>query len=190
MAKQDRAVRTRAALIRAAAVEFARSGYAGTAVSSITRTAGVSVGALTFHFDSKSDLADAVLKEAHTVVCAVLEESVGSAQSPLAQLDAVVAGLARKLQESDTVRGAARLEQERPTASDAWSRLWYPVMLHLAAEACRSGDLPPTTRPEQAASLAALFIRGCGIPPHTTDTESAVEQHLDLWAIIQKGIMS
>ncbi|MEV7522661.1 TetR family transcriptional regulator [Streptomyces sp. NPDC091371] len=187
-------MRTRAALIRAAAVEFARRGYAGTAVSAITKVAGVSIGALTFHFDSKSDLADAVLAEAHAVVRAVLEEAVTSACSPLAQLDAVVVGLARKLQESDTVRGAARLEQERPTAAESWSRLWYPVMLRLADEACRSGDLPATIRPERAASVAALFVRGCGAHLRTrqaaeADGKPAVDDCLDLWAIVQKGLL-
>ncbi|MCW7944478.1 hypothetical protein AAW14_21240 [Streptomyces hygroscopicus] len=60
MAKQERAVRTRNALIQSAAELFSRDGFEVVTLSTISARAGVSNGALHFHFPSKSALAAAV----------------------------------------------------------------------------------------------------------------------------------
>ncbi|MFD7919432.1 ScbR family autoregulator-binding transcription factor [Streptomyces sp. NPDC059740] len=61
--KQERAIRTRAALITGAAHEFAKSGFAGATVSKIARNAEVTLGALYFHFpDGKHELARAIVR--------------------------------------------------------------------------------------------------------------------------------
>lgn len=60
---QERAVRTRAALIRAAAEVFDRNGYHGAGLNTILKRAGVTTGAMYFHFKSKEDLARAVIVE-------------------------------------------------------------------------------------------------------------------------------
>lgn len=57
MVKQVRAARTRQALVRAAAEVFADDGYALASLPAISRRAGVSTGALHFHFPSKDLLA-------------------------------------------------------------------------------------------------------------------------------------
>ncbi|MCZ0997865.1 helix-turn-helix domain containing protein [Streptomyces mirabilis] len=57
MVRQVRAVRTRRALVRAAAEVFAEDGYALASLPVISRRAGVSTGALHFHFPSKDLLA-------------------------------------------------------------------------------------------------------------------------------------
>lgn len=60
MAKQERAVRTRNALIESAAELFTRDGFEVVSLSTISARAGVSNGALHFHFASKAALAGAV----------------------------------------------------------------------------------------------------------------------------------
>ncbi|MEW2040835.1 TetR family transcriptional regulator [Streptomyces sp. NPDC005534] len=60
MTRQERAVRTREALIEAAARLFDRDGYEVTSLAAVTAKAQVSAGALYFHFATKADLADAV----------------------------------------------------------------------------------------------------------------------------------
>ncbi|MFD9906054.1 ScbR family autoregulator-binding transcription factor [Streptomyces sp. NPDC059063] len=64
MVKQERATRTRRALIQAAAEVFAEEGFVPASLSAISRRAGVSNGALHFHFASKRMLAQAVEAEA------------------------------------------------------------------------------------------------------------------------------
>lgn len=73
MVKQERAARTRQALIQAAAEVFAEEGFVTASLSTISRRAGVSNGALHFHFANKGMLADAVEAEAAKVVHRITE---------------------------------------------------------------------------------------------------------------------
>ncbi|MER7959853.1 ScbR family autoregulator-binding transcription factor [Streptomyces sp. NPDC096030] len=60
MAKQPRALRTRQDLIRSAAEVFERAGFADASIAVISSAAGVSNGALHFHFRNKRALGEAV----------------------------------------------------------------------------------------------------------------------------------
>ncbi|WP_405582904.1 ScbR family autoregulator-binding transcription factor [Streptomyces sp. NBC_01092] len=64
MTKQERAARTRDALLLAAAREFRLHGYDRAKLSVISAEAGVSSGALHFHFENKAALAQALRTEA------------------------------------------------------------------------------------------------------------------------------
>ncbi|MFI9345032.1 ScbR family autoregulator-binding transcription factor [Streptomyces sp. NPDC052773] len=64
MAKQERAIRTRNALINAAAELFDRDGFEVASLATISAKAGVSSGALHFHFANKAALLDAVVAAA------------------------------------------------------------------------------------------------------------------------------
>jgi AcrR family transcriptional regulator len=59
--RQERAERTRAALIHAAAEVFDQTGYHGAGLNAILRKAGITTGAMYFHFRSKEELARAVI---------------------------------------------------------------------------------------------------------------------------------
>lgn len=61
MAQQARAIRTRRAILESAAAVFAERGYERTTIGEILVRAGVTKGALYFHFASKEDLALGVL---------------------------------------------------------------------------------------------------------------------------------
>ncbi|MEV0577951.1 ScbR family autoregulator-binding transcription factor [Streptomyces sp. RTGN2] len=63
MAQQERAIRTRRAVIEAAAMVFAERGYTAATMAEILQRAGVTKGALYFHFDSKEALARGVIEE-------------------------------------------------------------------------------------------------------------------------------
>ncbi|MEV0275052.1 ScbR family autoregulator-binding transcription factor [Streptomyces sp. NPDC050610] len=60
---QERAFRTRRALICAAAKVFDEAGYSGAGVTRILAEAGLTHGAMYFHFKSKEELARAVMLE-------------------------------------------------------------------------------------------------------------------------------
>ncbi len=60
MVKQERAARTREALVRAAAEVFAEEGFTAASIAVISRRARVSAGGLHFHFAGKQVLAGAV----------------------------------------------------------------------------------------------------------------------------------
>ncbi|MGX6602124.1 TetR family transcriptional regulator [Micromonosporaceae bacterium Da 78-11] len=68
MKRQQRAIHTRQALVRAAAGVFSREGYARATLAEISQMAGVSSGALHFHFENKAAVAEAVhATAAHTL---------------------------------------------------------------------------------------------------------------------------
>ncbi|MEW2068133.1 ScbR family autoregulator-binding transcription factor [Streptomyces sp. NPDC007346] len=64
MTKQVRAARTRQALIRSAAIVFEQHGYGQARLALISSGAGVSTGALHFHFENKAAVGQAVVAEA------------------------------------------------------------------------------------------------------------------------------
>jgi len=63
LALQERAERTRAAILDAAAAVFDDRGYAGATLSDIIAVANVTKGAMYFHFSSKEKIAHAIVAE-------------------------------------------------------------------------------------------------------------------------------
>ncbi|MEU5212792.1 ScbR family autoregulator-binding transcription factor [Streptomyces sp. NPDC020742] len=107
MPQQDRAIRTRRVILEAAASVFDERGYDRATIAEVLERAGVTKGALYFHFASKEQLALAVLEE-HVTDIAVhpqkikLQEFVDSGQV-----------LAFRLRSDPMQRGAARLAVEQ-----------------------------------------------------------------------------
>ncbi|NKQ27850.1 TetR family transcriptional regulator [Streptomyces galbus] len=124
MARQERAEQTRQRIVEAAATEFAGHGYDGTSLHGIVRTAGVTMGALTFHFRSKSALADAVQESGAAATRAALD-----AAAPAPGFDGAlerVLALAGALRTVPSVRAAARLTREGHAAGHGWYDCWAP----------------------------------------------------------------
>lgn len=68
MPLQERAKATKVSIVEGAAAVFEEIGYGNTSLSSVAERAGVTKGALYFHFKSKEDLALAVIESQHEVV--------------------------------------------------------------------------------------------------------------------------
>ncbi|MED7947715.1 ScbR family autoregulator-binding transcription factor [Streptomyces sp. BE303] len=62
MARQERALRTRRLILEAAASVFDESGYEGATIGEVVARAGVTRGAVYFHFASKRELAQGVIE--------------------------------------------------------------------------------------------------------------------------------
>ncbi|WSQ06489.1 TetR family transcriptional regulator [Streptomyces sp. NBC_01231] len=65
---RDRSERTRRRLVRASVQMFDLTGCASSTLAQIAEAAGLTKGALYFHFASKDGLADAVQEQGHTVL--------------------------------------------------------------------------------------------------------------------------
>ncbi|MFI8454868.1 ScbR family autoregulator-binding transcription factor [Kitasatospora sp. NPDC085464] len=63
MVRQERALRTRRLILEAAASVFDEFGYEGATIGEVVTRAGVTRGAVYFHFASKRDLAQGVVEE-------------------------------------------------------------------------------------------------------------------------------
>lgn len=159
MAMQERAVRTRSALVRAAARAFDRNGYEGTSLSQIRAAAEMSMGALTFHFATKGELADAVQDAGWLLTEARVRDGLSPDGDPVDGLVSLTLALAALMEEEPLVRSAARLTRER-AGGRAWTSAWLPAAHELIDRARSAGVLPPVARPEVVADLVSHLIVG------------------------------
>ncbi|HWD01566.1 MAG TPA: helix-turn-helix domain-containing protein [Amycolatopsis sp.] len=81
--QQERSDSTRAALVSAARVLFAARGYHDVPAEEITRTAGVTRGALYHHFGDKQGLFRAVVEEVEVELTAEVSAAMNSVADPL-----------------------------------------------------------------------------------------------------------
>ncbi|GAA5005348.1 TetR/AcrR family transcriptional regulator [Streptomyces hyderabadensis] len=188
MVKQARALKTRDALVRAASAQFCRHGYAGTSLTQIRDAARISMGALTFHFSTKAELADAVEKAAQDMTTALVERVSSDREPSLALAVELTLELTRLLAEQDVVRAAARLARERP-GSREWSSTWQPEVRRIIEESHREGCLPQSASPQWVATLAVRLIDGMDASLHRSETTtaqgaSAAAELSRLWQLI------
>ncbi|MFB7257554.1 ScbR family autoregulator-binding transcription factor [Streptomyces nojiriensis] len=136
MVKQERAARTRETLIRSAAEVFDRDGFCSASLTAISSIAGVSNGALYFHFASKSALADAVEAAALTRLLAVTRAELPAGASHVQLLIDVTHHLADALRGDVVLRAGFALSGElsrpaRVVLRDHW-RCWVEEALERA----------------------------------------------------------
>ncbi|MFJ8871375.1 TetR family transcriptional regulator [Streptomyces sp. NPDC102473] len=192
MVKQDRALRTRAALVRAAASEFDLNGYDGTSLSAISKAAGISVGALTFHFVSKADLAEAVQEEGRRLSRIVLDETTAGPGPALETVVNVTVGLIQLCEQEVVVRSAMRLARERPV-ENLWSGIWVPIVRLLLEEAQNQGQLQDGARPSDITALAEILTAGAETYLRSrfgskSAADSVAAQLRTSWQLVLSGI--
>ncbi|MFI0241868.1 ScbR family autoregulator-binding transcription factor [Streptomyces sp. NPDC016845] len=163
MVQQVRAARTRRALIRAAAEVFAEDGYALASLPSISKRAGVSTGALHFHFVSKDVLASAVETEAATTAVRLAERS-RAAGAPLQSLLDVCSGLLHALADDPVVRAGFRLNADPSRKARAELLNWWHDRLRaLVVEAQRAGELGEAVSADAATTVLVSSTVGFGV---------------------------
>ncbi|MFF3216035.1 ScbR family autoregulator-binding transcription factor [Streptomyces sp. NPDC002886] len=144
MVKQARAARTREALVRSAAEIFDRDGFSVASLTAISSLAGVSNGALHFHFASKAALADAVEEEALTRLLGVADAELPPGASRVQFLVDVTFGLTRALSSDVVLRAGFGLSGEacRHRRVDLYGR-WYEWVEEAVRQAEAAGELRP-----------------------------------------------
>jgi AcrR family transcriptional regulator len=155
----ERAAETRETLIAAARPLFAADGFAGVALETIVRAAGVTRGALYHHFADKTDLFAAVFERVEAEVAARMGEALASAK----QTDPVEV---MRLGVDFWLDACSDPEVQRITLLDApavlgWTR-WTEigdqynagVVRELLTNAVDTGRIPP--QPIEATALTML----------------------------------
>ncbi|WP_327069964.1 TetR/AcrR family transcriptional regulator [Kitasatospora sp. NBC_01250] len=138
--KQERAVRTRAQIIEAAAEVFDESGFHGASISRIMKRAQVTAGSMYFHFASKEALAQAVMLGQGSGL------ELPEAEPGLQQLIDITLYLANQLQHNVLLRAGVRLAVEQGEfgmRDDAPYQLWVERFRQELSAARESGDLLP-----------------------------------------------
>lgn len=80
--KAEKHAATRAALLAVARDLFAASGYAGTGTEDVVAQAGVTRGALYYHFADKRALFEAVVEQEAAAILAAIEKAAGNTKTP------------------------------------------------------------------------------------------------------------
>lgn len=117
--QQTRARRTRRAILDAAAEVFGRQGYDGTALSDILEAAGVTKGALYFHFTSKRQVAEVVLEEEAAQWAGLASRAQQGAPGLQGLIDFSFA-VARHIQGSPVAHAGVRLRRDGSGFSGPW----------------------------------------------------------------------
>ncbi|MEV2255272.1 ScbR family autoregulator-binding transcription factor [Streptomyces sp. NPDC050147] len=161
MVKQERAARTRELLVRAAAEAFAREGFIAASLTTISKRAGVSNGALHFHFESKSTLARAVEDEAAAVLCRLARGGDPRAGALQRLVDATY-HLMRRLDQDVVVRAGFELSNcaaLRDRSIDLRGQ-WQHWIEQVLQEAEHQGELAAGVPAADAATVVAAAMVG------------------------------
>ncbi|MZG06506.1 TetR family transcriptional regulator [Streptomyces sp. SID5614] len=156
---QERAAKTRQAVLEAAAEEFAERGYEGASLQRVAGRAETSIGALTFHFRNKTALAEEVCLTGRARFGRSLAE-LAPAADPLRGLRALIGTLARLAHEDRFVRAVRRLEADPPDSAPPLVETWLPVLRALLDRAHRARSLRPGVAPEEAEVMLAHLAEG------------------------------
>lgn len=161
MARQERAVRTRNMLIESAAELFDREGYETASLATISARAGVSNGALHFHFASKTALAGAVWETAAQRLWRITDG--GPAREGALQLliDASHA-LVRGLHQDVVLRAGFNLgaSPESTGVHADLHRTWQDWVETMCAQARREEALAPDVSAEDTALAVVAAVTG------------------------------
>lgn len=184
--KQERAIRTRAAIVHAAAEAFDELGFSGASLSKILRRAGATMGALYFHFESKEALARTVMAEQATGL------TFTPGEDGLAHLVDISLDLAEHLQNNVLLRAGVRLAVEQgdfglrdDTAYELWIEQFHQQLL-----AARERDelLPDVDERELAQVLVASYTGTQLLSQITTGRTDLPQRVTALWRYLLPGI--
>ncbi|MEU6736842.1 ScbR family autoregulator-binding transcription factor [Streptomyces physcomitrii] len=163
MALQERAERTRAKLIQAAATVFDEVGYQRATLMTISEQAKVTKGGLSFHFTTKAELGRAVQAEASSLSAAVLED-LAERQGPALEIVVEMThALAELLTADVVVRAGTRLAQEFESPQDPALNAqvyWLSTLHRMLNRAVVDGSLAPGTDVRAATALIMSVTMG------------------------------
>lgn len=161
MTRQERAARTRNELLQAAAAQFEHHGYADTTLHGICRQAGVSSGALHFHFAGKAAIADAVEDATANTLQRLVSMPRPRRAGALQELVDVSQLLGDQLVGDQIVRSGIRLSLDASREGRLpLHKQWRSHVVALLEEARADGSLAPEVAVADAASAVVLATEG------------------------------
>ncbi|WP_329400047.1 TetR/AcrR family transcriptional regulator [Streptomyces lydicus] len=178
MAQQDRAIRTRRVILEAAASVFDEQGYDRATIAEVLERAGVTKGALYFHFASKEQLALAVLEEQ------VVDIAVEPQKIKLQEFVDAGQVLAYRLRRDPIQRGAARLAVEqgsnhldRKQSMISWTRF----VEGLLNEARARGEILESIVVRDTAELFVGAFAGLQMMSHAMSNQADLSHRLTVF---------
>lgn len=179
MAEQERAIRTRRAILEAAAMVFDEQGYDAANISEILARAGVTKGALYFHFSSKEALAEAVMLEQSEKLPEAL------AGSPLQSVIDLTRHVGHELRKNPMMRAGIRLATEqgafRHRGAPAYLDWITIIQRHLEQAKTRGEVLAHVSSRETAEFIVGSFTGLQMLSQELTEHEDIQRRIAVLW---------
>ena len=190
MSRQEQSEKTRSAIIDAAAAAFDAHGYQGAGLSLILDQAGVTRGALYFHFSSKEELAQELIRTQFETI----EKHLSSGARGLQALINLTFAMAGDLINDIRVRAGVRLVIEHASFSapveDAY-RSWIQVTRDLLVEAKRSGELSRGVSPDDAARFLVGSFAGVQLVSDVLSGRADLQERVaDVWGFVLPALAS
>lgn len=164
MASQARAEATRQKIIDTSVSLFREFGFSGTNLKQIMRKSQVTGGAFYYHFNSKEEVAFAIIDQAAVRMGELREAFVGNPNSGLENVIALAFQLSRMVGQETLYWTAAYLEQSMARLNRQSSEaVAARVELFVAgiAATIRPSELRDGVTPEQASKTIVTLIYGC-----------------------------
>lgn len=187
--KQERAIRTREVIMRAAAEVFAERGFAGASVSSITKQAGMTLGAMYFHFKSKEALAREIVRDQPGRVRPP-KESEG-----LQHAVDITLSWACQLLDDPVLLAGARLVMDQeafvdPDGDNSFQQ-WMQVLADDLRAARDRGELRRHVDPEAVAQLVVDACTGAQMHAQLTSGRRDLPERIaDIWRCLLPGLVT
>ncbi|MDQ2066006.1 TetR family transcriptional regulator [Xinfangfangia sp. CPCC 101601] len=159
---KDDAEKTRMSILLAAEDLFSRQGVANTSLDQIARKAGVTRGAIYWHFKDKTEVLQALRVKFRPPQDELTEQALAVStedvfvvfeRSALAFLTLFASDQSR--QRIYKILSTLPVDASDPESMEAWN-----VMLHLAKRADATGILSEDLAPEEAALMLASLLNG------------------------------
>ncbi|MEU9291739.1 ScbR family autoregulator-binding transcription factor [Streptomyces sp. NPDC048275] len=175
MAQQERAIRTRRTILEAAAAVFDERGYEAATIGEILARAGVTKGALYFHFPSKQSLAEGLLTEQFSLL------HLAPRVCKLQELVDLGLLTAYRMRRDPVVSAAARLSLYGEMSAHLGSRViaeWIGATEKILAEAKERGELLPHIDPAESARTFSAAWTGVQFYSHALAQRSDLEERI------------
>ncbi|MFG3246436.1 ScbR family autoregulator-binding transcription factor [Streptomyces sp. NPDC048187] len=193
MARQARAEQTRATIVDAAADLFDRHGYESTSLSEIVAHAGVTKGALYFHFAAKEDLAHAIMEIQSRTSRRLARDLEGRGYSSLEALMRLTFAMARLCEEGPVLRAGLRLATAgvpvRPPLPHPFTE-WREIATSRLLNAVRESDVHPDIDVDSVAHTLVCSVVGTRVVSGTLEPSGRQPRRLaEMWYILVRGMV-
>jgi AcrR family transcriptional regulator len=184
--KQERAIQTRAVLLRAAAEVFDEAGYAGASIAKILERAGLTPGAMYFHFKNKEALAEAVATAQSQAVLPFLDSE------GLQRVVDTTLVWAKQLQLDPILRAGVRLGVERDAFElhdSATFDAWTSVIAEFFGQASAKGELQAGVDVQELAEYLVSCCTGLQVYSEAASHRADLpERVVRMWRMLLPGV--
>lgn len=193
MVLQDRAKVTREAIIAGAAKVFEEHGYGTASIALVAEAAGVTKGALYFHFKSKDELARAVVKEQHAIAITAGERILAESSPALTTIIRLCGAFGALFAADQVMRAGIRLTLEASAFGqrvEAPYEDWISIMTRLAEQGVREGQIDASLDASVLARYVVASFTGVQLVSNVlTGRKDVMERIQQMWEILLPGII-